>query len=100
MSDTPDLSKIIGLIMNNPSLISEISKIAGQSSDMGDEEPKQTDRASAAIAPAEGHIPTDTKRERRHKLLQAMKPYLKSERANALDTLTSILEVFQTVKGG
>ncbi len=102
MNDTPDLSKIVGLIMKNPALISEISKMASEAKESTDsKEPTETiSSAEPAAKLADPEAQRDTKFERRQRLLSAMRPYLKNERASALDTLTSILEVFHTVKGG
>lgn len=108
MADTPDLSKIIGLIMENPDLIARIQGLAkGEASST--EEAKETavisDGASTVEAPEanEGKaIPANSDyygpKERRSKLLYAMKPYLSTERAKAIDSMLSVAEILDMMR--
>ena len=50
MSDTPDLSKIVNLIMQNPHLISEIQSLAkGEKKDEGEESSEAQTRTEASV---------------------------------------------------
>ena len=97
MSDTPDLGKIVSLIMENPDLIARIQGLA-----KGEEakEPPKPQRVEAEVAtPMEASRPAtiDTK-EKRNRLLCAMKPYLSSERAKAIDSVMSVAEILDMMK--
>lgn len=97
MSDSPDISKIINLIMANPELIEKISSLA-----------KETD--SKESEPIEVHpesVPTTVvperktlKSEKRSKLLYAMKPYLSDSRSKAIDSMLGIADVIDVIRGG
>ena len=94
MSETPDLSKIVSLIMQNPNLISEISALASKSSE------ENTEGVEESVASTEPH--TSGKRlsrsERRVKLLGAMKPYLGEQRARSIDTVLTIADMLDAVR--
>ena len=93
MTDTPDLSKIVNLIMQNPNLIKEISDLA--SGPQGDEGEKMTE----AVPEVSEEKPTHSeKSERRVKLLSAMKPYLSEGRAKSIDTVLTIADVLDAVR--
>ena len=98
MSDTPDLSKIVNLIMQNPSLISEISALAN--GDNGDSEKKTADtppkEEEKEKAPSKRE--TVSRNERRARLLGAMRPYLNEERARSLDTVITVAEMIEAVR--
>ncbi len=103
MADTPDLSRIINLIMENPSLIKEISNLAkndsteekpGEKSREVKEEPNENEKVS---------LRTDVREARtnhRNELLHAMKPYLSESRQNAIDSMVSISSVLEMMKKG
>lgn len=98
MQDTPDISKIVGLIMQNPSLIEEIASLAKNESR---EAPADTSVAAedtpvevTASAEPERNTPS---RAHRHELLRAMKPYLSESRRNAIDSMSSILDVLDVM---
>ena len=101
MQDTPDLSKIIGLIMQNPSLIEQISALAksGTASESEvsvepDGEPETvTEPTVSAISEAPVHS-----RAKRKELLNAMKPYLSEGRRTAIDSMSSILDILEVMK--
>ena len=100
MSDTPDLSKIVGLIMQNPSLISEIQSLVqkGDNADTPEvkDEVKEVKEEEPTIAkPASTR---ESRNERRARLLSAMKPYLKDERARSIDTMLMIADMLDTVR--
>ena len=94
---TPDISRIIKLIMDNPKIIEEIG-------DMVKSEGKApTEEAVTEASPKEAEtvaIPTDVnpKSKNRRDLLYAMKPYLSEKRARAIDSMLSVAEVFTMLK--
>ena len=97
MSETPDLGKIVSLIMENPDLIARIQGLA--KGEETKEEPKPKKAEAEVTAPAEASRPAtiDTK-EKRNRLLSAMKPYLSSERSKAIDSVMSMVEILDMMK--
>lgn len=100
MADTPDLQKLISVIMENPALIAEISSLA---SGIKDSESKEPPAELPEESPATKEASTEPRGigvdGRRNKLLYALKPYLSKERQNAMDTVITVLDVLHTVKG-
>lgn len=105
MQNTPDLSGIINLIMQNPSLIAEISALAKPKSDPSPE-PEITESAQQKEEPTVKEEPEEEKiavssaplmRTHRHELLSAMKPYLSENRRSAIDSMASILDVIDVM---
>ena len=99
MSDTPDLSRIVNLIMENPSLIAEISALAKgdkESSESTADAPKPEAEAPASLPIFDA--PVLTRNEKRQRLLSAMKPYLKDERSRAIDSILSVAEILDMVR--
>lgn len=88
---TPDLSRIISVIMENPSLIEEISALASKK-DGSDE------KAEEAEATVSTERPTADLNSRREQLLSALKPYLSSERQKAIDSMMTFAEILDTVR--
>ena len=118
MADT-DLSKIVGLIMENPKLIEEIKAIANTSktedSIFDSEQPAKTEETeeilttTEAVMEAEPTIepikPTEEAvpqkrghRARRGELLRALKPYVSSERSKAIESMISITEILDMMR--
>lgn len=104
MAGTPDLSRVISLIMQNPQLIEEISGLAQADSATTEREaapstdpiyPKTTETAAAAMIPQT----SGNRRDQRVKLLGAMKAYLSPERAKAVDTMMNILDILEITGG-
>ncbi len=108
MADTPDLNRVISLIMQNPKLVEEISEMA-----RGDAAtPSETE---VVEAPTEASVPREDaelaaapvipvagggrRRDQRVKLLGAMKAYLSPERAKAVDTMMNILDILELTGG-
>ena len=105
MQNTPDLSGIINLIMQNPSLIAEISALAKPKSDPSPE-PEITESTQQKEEPTVKEEPEEEKiavssaplmRTHRHELLSAMKPYLSENRRSAIDSMASILDVIDVM---
>ena len=100
-----DLSKIIGLIMENPALIEQISSLAKQSTSE-----KQSEEAHPVIQEADipkvdieskaepTYAPVISKKNNRAQVLGALKPYVSSERAKAIDSMISIANILDMMK--
>ena len=100
-----DLSKVVGLIMENPALIEQISSLArksavSQTSEENLEIPEETAPQKAEEVHAE---PTYARAEigqsNRTRLLCALKPYVSKERAKAIDSMISIADILDVMKG-
>lgn len=96
--NAPDLSKIVGLIMENPQLIEEIANLAKKSEkptapeeDISVTEDKPDEVAQAAI-------PIKDNKDRRMRLLCALKPYVSEGRAKAIDSIISISDMLEVMK--
>lgn len=96
-----DLSKIVNLIMENPTLIEEIRSMA-KKSDATEEKSLVAEENEVENKEAE---PTIIKEEikkaegtPRKELLCALKPYVSSERAHAIDTMLSIIDILDMMK--
>ena len=101
MSEGLDLSRIVGLIMQNPELISKISELASSpKSDTVEELPPTAEADEEKDEPTAAAISrNDTiKHDRRTSLISAMKPYLSDDRARTLDTMMTVLEMVETVR--
>lgn len=93
-----DLSKIISVIMENPDIIDKIKSL----SKSGDEPSVATESPQKELGSAES-TPVATYKEsepklRRRELLYALKPYLSSERAKAIDSMLSIGEIIEIAR--
>lgn len=97
MSDTPDLGKIVSLIMENPDLISRIQELA-KGEDKKDDSAAEAEAVAVAPAAEVSRIRSIDPKEKRNRLLGAMKPYLSSERAKAIDSMMSVVEILDMMK--
>ena len=96
---SPDLSKIVGLIMENPELIEEIANLAKKSEDeeaLAKNSDLAVERTEKPEKEASG-APRDAK-ERRARLLCALKPYVSEGRAKAIDSMITISEMLEVMK--
>ena len=98
----PDIARIVNLIMENPKLIEEISGMVKKES----EEKVEDALPEASVSTAEESAPTSTQiKERsthgrnRSQLLGALKPYVSRERAQAIDSMLSIVEILDAMTG-
>ena len=97
MSDTPDLGKIVSLIMENPDLIARIQGLA--KGDGAKEAPAPSKTEVETVAPQEVSRPAAIdQKEKRNRLLGAMKPYLSGDRARAIDSVMSVVEILDMMK--
>lgn len=96
--ESMDIGKIVGIIMENPQIIEQISALAKQS-----DAPKVTEEA---VAPPQEDtkpvqtvsVPQTVGRGERARLLGALKPYVSSERAKAIDSMMSIADILEMMR--
>lgn len=101
MQQTPDLSSIVNLIMQNPALIEQISALAKPKSEtdtVATSEPEKVEIAEPTSTAEANAVPL--MRSHRHDLLNAMKPYLSENRRMAIDSMSSILDVIDVMAKG
>ena len=105
MDATPDISKVISLIMENPELIEGIkSMLTKETSAVADEndeasKPKE-EPAVQPVVKAQPQNDDSSGRGKRNALLKALKPYVSGERAKAIDTMMSLADVMDILKRG
>ncbi|MBE6644203.1 MAG: hypothetical protein E7612_02340 [Ruminococcaceae bacterium] len=101
MSDT-DLSKIIGLIMENPKLIEEIKNLASKENKEETEpidEIKEKAANEAIKTNTEAEVPIEnSSRIKRRELLCALKPYVSESRGKAIDSMMSIADILDMMR--
>ena len=90
-----DLSKIVGLIMENPNLIAEIRALAEKSE--GDGAPKES-AAPETEKEVTVSAPEAKSGRKRRELLLALKPYLSEQRCKAVDQMLSIGEILDMMR--
>ncbi len=101
-SSTPDLSRIVSVIMEHPELIEQISSLVSEDKtkteaedtaafDDVKNEPKTESASVSASAHSSG---------RRSQLLYALKPYLSDKRSRAIDSMLTFGEIFDMMKQG
>ena len=95
---TPDISKVISILMENPDILERISSLVKE--DKPSAAPMQKDSASEAAAPLQiPEVGTESaSRARRHQLLGALKPYVKKERAQAIDSVMAIADIVDMMR--
>ncbi|MBR2930688.1 MAG: hypothetical protein IKC32_05615 [Clostridia bacterium] len=100
MADTADIGSIVSMIMENPTLISEIKKMADNRSDS---DGGAVTEEVVAEAPSEERTEPahsiSSRRKNRITLANAMKPYLSEERARAIDAMISIADILDVTRG-
>ena len=111
-TDGMDIGRIISLIMENPKIIEEISALAKKDSDPSAADPPtetapvSEDAGTARQKPdtpmekavAEASATAHSPRAQRTMLLNAFKPYLSKERAKALDSVVSIVDILDMMR--
>ena len=106
MSDgSLDLAKVVGMIMENPALIEQISAMVKGKSGAEDTDttaPQSVSREEApvteAVSAAATYPEQGNRRSNRGRLLGSLKPYLSESRATAIDTMISIADVLDVMK--
>ena len=100
MAGTPDIAKIVSMIMENPTLVSEIAGMV--KSDEEDTEvaiPQSVADDAVKAVSTETHESGEPRRVHRIRLAAAMKPYLSKERAQAIDAMMSIADILEVARG-
>lgn len=104
MSDNggPDIARIVSLIMENPKLIEEISAMVKREEgaaaaespavEAREEAPHVEEVREASVPPRPGVA------GRRGELLSALKPYLSTERARAIDSMMTIADILDAMR--
>lgn len=99
-----DVGRVIGLIMENPEIIEQISGLMKQkekadnpTESQPQPPPKISEQASAA-ATVSRPSPIGNSRSQRAQLLGALKPYVSEERAKAIDSMISIADILELMK--
>ena len=103
MGENQDISKIIGIIMENPDIIAKIKELAADSSEKDGSasvNSQVTEEAAPVVNPTsdENSYSKLQSKKRRRELLSALKPYVKNERAKAIDTMLSVIDVIDVMK--
>ena len=99
-----DLSKIVGMIMDNPDLIEQIKRMS-QNEESTEEKavsdtdpnPKDTRESSEGVDTYE-QPQQNNSRTRRKDLLYALKSYVSEERGKAIDTMMSIADILDMMR--
>ena len=102
--DNLDIGKVVGLIMENPQLIEHISNLARQKSEPpapevteAKEEAEMREETAEVTAQPTYQSPAPH-RGNRAQLLGALKPYVSSERAKAIDSMISIADILEMMR--
>ena len=93
---SPDISRIISVIMENPDLIEQISSLVKEAPR---DEPKEV--AEEPVVEVEtSALPSSGQdlRARREHLLSALKPYLADERQRAIDSMMTFADILDAVR--
>ena len=103
MAEGNDLGRIVSLIMENPKLIEEISNL-GKKNDTQRETAEQTESAEPTQSTVQSSERKSTEQKKagnrnRSQLLGALKPYVSTERAQAIDSMLTIVEILDAMKG-
>ncbi len=102
----PDISRILELIMQNPGLVAEIQGLVKNESSPQPKnlpEPEHEPEEKPEPKPTESSVsrsvqPEMSQKERRALLLSAMKSYVSSERARAIDSMMAVSEILEVMK--
>lgn len=106
MAGTPELSKIVEIIMQNPELISTISALVSKSSDTDAKTESEIETKEVSAVPEARENPPAIEssadiadsRSHRRELLGALKPYLSENRRAAIDSMISISDVLSMMR--
>lgn len=99
-----DISKVIGIIMENPALIEQISSLAKQHKDapppqdQSEEETPPIKEKDIQVEKASTYPSPIESRGNRAQLLCALKPYVSEERAKAIDSMISIADILDMMR--
>ena len=90
-----DLSKVIGMIMENPTLVRQIKEMAEGSGSESHQEP--ANRSEDEGRGVEDSYPPHHQ-SRRNDLLRAIRPYLSEERGKAIESMIAIADILSITK--
>ena len=93
-----DLSKIVGLIMENPDIIERIKALGEKSSS---EEEQKAEEVSTINEPEPQSVPSaafPSKSSKRSELLHALGSFLSEGRRKNLETMISIADAFDAMR--
>lgn len=100
-----DISKVVGLIMENPALIEQIANLAKSKDIPTVTEPSIAEETTKQVESPPIQVssePTYTSKPRgvqdRARLFGALKPYVSEERAKAIDSMLTIAEILDMMK--
>ena len=96
-----DISRVVGLIMENPQLIEQISALAKSSEGKDESTPTETPpQQSEPVVNEIRDIPyaPPSHKGDRAKLLGALKPYISKERARAIDSMLTIADILEMMR--
>ena len=96
MSDTPDISQVISLLMQNPAIIESIGSMLKNKTEATPTESEILEEVPTSLPPRAEPAKSHSNRSA---LLGVMKPYLRSSRANAIDSMISILDILDKMRG-
>jgi hypothetical protein len=104
---TPDLSRVVSLIMENPGLIEQISglvKSEMKEEPRAQESESQVEKSEPAVMQKEtptkeaSATPFVGARQNRARLMSALKPYVSESRQKALDSFLSIADILDMMR--
>ena len=100
MSDsTPDLSKIIGVIMENPDIVKRISELASMNTKSQEADATVQPVSTDKVEPVTNYISDEpTSASKRRQLLGALRPYMNESRSRAMDSMMAIADVIDMMK--
>lgn len=95
-----DLSKIVGLIMENPEIIEKIKELNSKSDTESDIKESEKEKAEKETSVEDTPIiaPESSKRTKRKELLNALKAYVSEERGRAIESMLSIADILDLMK--
>ncbi len=96
----PDLSGMLSKVMANPDAMAMLSSLLGNQMPKMKEEEKKDEEAveKEAIALPVPLVKENATREKRRRLLLALKPFLSSERASAVDRILMITDALSLLQ--
>jgi hypothetical protein len=103
---TPDLSRMISLIMQNPDLIQRIEALAKSDTEAQTQvesipaEPPREEQAQEIPTVQTAALSHGSRSEKRARLLGAIRPYVSDKRGKTLDTLIGVVDLFDLIGRG
>ena len=90
-----DLSRLVSLILENPTLLSEIKSLASSEKDERTERTEAPEPTEPVTA-----VEVEKPKLKRSELLKALKPYISAERGRAIETMIGISDALEMIRGG